>query len=217
MTSRFGGPLSSKISSDVATFISKGVSLDLDLNPSKREVISHSGTISHPQFAGLCQVSPSPATLLGSPLSSGLAMDDAISTLNDDLQWAANRLSLVSSHDVLILLKNCLSGRKLLHVMRTTSCFDNPQLSEFDDLLRIAVKKMCSFTLSDDQWTQASLPVHSVSLGVCSVSKLSSSAFLSSTASTLSLQTLILRRTQVNEIDSSKSLVNWKGLSSETH
>jgi len=86
-------------------------------------------------------------------------------------------------------------------------------LNEFDDLLRAAVTKICNVTLSDDQWTQASLPVRSGGLGVRSVSKLASSAFLASAASTLSLQTLILQRTQVNEIDISQSLVHWKCLS----
>ena len=113
-----GGPLSA-VASDVATIVNKGASLGLDLNPGKCEVISHSGTISHPQFAGFRQVLPSSATLLGSPLSSGSAMDATISSLNNDLRRAAERLNLISSHDALILLKNCLGGPKLQHVLRT--------------------------------------------------------------------------------------------------
>lgn len=48
-----------------------------------------------------------------------------------------------------------------------------------------------------------------------SVSKLASSAFLASAASTLPLQTLLLQRTQAVEIDTTQSLIHWKGLSNE--
>jgi len=100
--------------------------------------------------------------------------------------------------------------------MRTSPCWDHPLLCEFDDLLRTAVTKICNVTLSDDQWTQASLPVRYGGRGVHSVSKLASYAFLASAASTLTLQTLIIGRTQVNELDTSQSLMNWRSLSKET-
>jgi len=51
---------------------------------------------------------------------------------------------------------------------------------------------------------------------VRSESQLASSVSLASAASTLSLQTLILWRTQVNELDTSQSLMNWRSLSKET-
>jgi len=63
---------------------------------------------------------------------------------------------------------------------------------------------------------RVSLPVRFGVLGVRSVSKLASSAFLGSAASTLSLQTLILRMTQVNELDTSQSLMDWRSHSKET-
>jgi len=100
--------------------------------------------------------------------------------------------------------------------MRTSSCCDHPLLCEFDDLLRTAITEICNFTLSYDQWKQASLPVRCGGLGVRSVSKITWSAFLASAASTLSLQTLILRRTQVNELNTGQSLMNWRSLSKET-
>jgi len=210
-----GGHLST-VTYDVAIIVSGGASLGLGLNPCKCEDISNSGIISHSQFAGYRQVPQSSATLLGSPLSSGLAMDSSLSTLSDDLRRAVERRSLISSHDALILLKNCLGGPKLQYVMKTSPCCDHPLLWEFDDLLRTAVTKNSNVTLSDDQWTQASLPVRFGGLGVCIVSKLASSAFLASAVSTLSLQTLILRTTKVNKLDTSQSLINWRSLSKET-
>ena len=82
-----------------------------------------------------------------------------------------------------------------------------------DNLLRSAVTKICNVELSDDQWSKASLPVRSGGLGVRSVSRLASSAFLASAASTLSLQTLILQKCQVDVVDNSASLLNWESLS----
>ena len=140
-------------------------------------------------------------------------MEDAISTSHEELSRAVNRLQLISSHDALVLLKNCLGGPKLQHVMRTSPCCDHPKLSEFDDLLRTAVNKNCNVSQSNDQWTQASLPVRSGGLEVRSVSKLASSAFLASAASTLSLQTLILQKCQADVVDNSASLLNWQSLS----
>ena len=60
------------------------------------------------------------------------------------------------------------------------------------------------------------LPVSSADLGVRSVSKLASSAFLDSAAGTLSIQTLIMQRSNIlNEEYISSSLTHWKLLSGQ--
>ena len=100
-------------------------------------------------------------------------------------------------------------------MLRTAPCHDHPKLFEFDALLRSAVSKICNVSLSDDQWTQASLPVGSGGLGVRSVTTLASSAFLASAAGTLPLQTLILQKTDIDEEDISRSLNHWKSLSGQ--
>jgi hypothetical protein len=51
------------------------------------------------------------ATLLGSPLSGSSAIDAAVSASYDELSGAVERLQLISSHDALVLPKNCLGGR----------------------------------------------------------------------------------------------------------
>jgi len=91
-------------------------------------------------------------------------------------------------------------------------------LRQFDYLLHMALNKSCNLALTDDQWTQASLPVWSGGLGVRSVSMLASSAFLASAAGTLPLQTQILWNTQTTVEDTCSSLKHWLsifGLSSE--
>jgi len=97
-------------------------------------------------------------------------------------------------------------------VLRTLPYCEHPQLVELDNLLRSAVTQIYNVSLSDDPWTQSSLPVLSGGLGVRSVSKLASSAFLASAASTQSLQNIILHKCQVEEENSSALLLNWKSL-----
>ena len=207
-----GGPIST-VAADVASIKSKGASLGLTLNPSKSEVISRSGNITHAQFTGFHQLSSDYATLLGAPIFSGPAMDASLSTLYEDLKLAVDRLHLISAHDALVLLKTCLGGPKLQYVLRTSPCCDHPLLPQFDELLRLALTKTCNLCLTDDQWIQASLPVWSGGLGVRSVFKLASSAFLASAAGTLTLQAQILRNTLAADEDTSTSLRHWLSLS----
>jgi len=58
--------------------------------------------------------------------------------------------------------------------------------------MRSAVCHITNSRLSDGQWLQASLPVKEEGIGVRRVASLAFPAFLASTASTLSLQALIL-------------------------
>jgi hypothetical protein len=207
-----GGPLQT-VAADVASIRSKGTSLGLCLNSQKCEVISRSGDIIHSEFTGFRQFTPDTATLLGAPLSSGKAMDDILSSLYEDLKLAVDRLQLISAHDALVLLKTCLGGPKLQFVLRSSPCCNHPLLRQFDDLLHLALTKSCNIALTDDQWTQASLPVWSGGLGVRSVCMLASSAFLASAAGTLPLQSHILRNTLAVVEDTSMSLKHWLSVS----
>ena len=53
-------------------------------------------------------------------------------------------------------------------------------LAQFDNLLQIALCKICNVSLSYDQWLQASLPVKSDGLGLNRVASLAPSAFIAS-------------------------------------
>ncbi|HSN23902.1 MAG TPA: reverse transcriptase domain-containing protein, partial [Methylomicrobium sp.] len=207
-----GGSIAT-VAADVSTIRHGGALLGLQLNAHKCEIISNHISISNPQFDNFIRLSSDTATLLGAPLSTGSALHSALTTLCNNLERAVDRLQLISAHDALVLLKNCLGGPKLQYVLRTTPCHDHPLLLQFDNLLRTAVSKICNVSLSDDQWAQASLPVSKGGLGVRSVSKLASSAFLASAASTLPLQSLILGRSEADKEDMSQSIDNWKKLS----
>jgi len=102
------------------------------------------------------------------------------------------RLSLLQSHDALVLSKNSLSMPKLLYTLRTLYCSDNTLLLLFDNTLRAALSVILNVDLNDDQWPLASLPIRNGGMGICSAQMLAPSAFLASAASTLELQQSIL-------------------------
>src|SRR5678816_1963604 len=131
-------------------------------------------------------------TLLGAPLLPGPAVDMVVDSKANDLERAIQRLSLLNTHDALVLLRSSLSVPKLLYSMRTAVCTDCPGLARFDQLLREGLSSILNVDLDDDRWLQASLPVRDGGLGVRCASTLALSAFLASAASTNELQTCIL-------------------------
>jgi len=58
-------------------------------------------------------------TLLGAPVVKGPAQDAALTHKIDQLKKASERLSMIHSHDTLVLLKNSCSMPKLLYLLRT--------------------------------------------------------------------------------------------------
>ena len=77
-------------------------------------------------------------TLLGAPVLKGSAQDAAIKHKIDDLSRAIERptLVLLQAHDALVILKKSLAIPKLLYLLRTSDCGNNPLLNEFDNTLR---------------------------------------------------------------------------------
>ena len=103
-----------------------------------------------------------------------------------------SRLSWISSHHALFLLKNCFALPKLLYVLRTSPCFDHPLLQSFDDLQFELLRKLLNINLVDHARQQASLPVSLGGLGVISATAIASSAFISSKHSCANLEASLL-------------------------
>jgi len=55
---------------------------------------------------------------------------------------------------------------KLLYLLRTAECSNNPLLAAFDDKLKSGLSDILNVELSDAQWLQASLPVRHGGLGI---------------------------------------------------
>ena len=63
-------------------------------------------------------------------------------------------------------LNNSIAMPKLLYMLRTSPCFDNPLLASFDVTLRRELLLVLDVELDDTQWSQAILPVDMGGLGV---------------------------------------------------
>ena len=187
-----GGPADS-VSRDVIEIKKAGAEMGLMLNPSKCELITHSGMSVPDLFLqSFTRVEIDNATLLGAPLFPGSILDKTWSDRCDELAVAVDRLATLGSQNALILLRSSLSAPKVLHLLRCSPSVSNPFLERFDTLLRSAIQRITNSDLTDIQWLQASLPVKDGGLGVRRVSSLALPAFLASAASTRSLQDAIL-------------------------
>jgi len=131
-------------------------------------------------------------TLLGAPVLKGKAQDTAIQDKIDDLTRAVDLLKHLQAHDALVILRKSLAIPKLLYLLRTSQCSNNPLLRQFDDTLRTGLITILNVDNNNDQWLQASLPIRDRGLGIQSAEMLAPSAYLASAASTLLLQQSIL-------------------------
>ena len=87
---------------------------------------------------------------------------------------------------------DCTGNTKGPYVLRTAPSFRSPILASFDCVLRSHLESICNICLSDQSWSQASLPIHLEGLDIRSVTMLAPSAFLVSTAGTYSVVLAIL-------------------------
>ena len=88
------------------------------------------------------------------PVKSGLRCDSLEVLEDEELpRWKCSikRLSTLQSHDALCLLKNSIAMPKLLYILRTSPCANNPLLQQFDMVLKNALKTMLNVQLSDTQ------------------------------------------------------------------
>ena len=96
----------SVVAADIQQVMAEGSKMDLRLNPSKCEVISHPGpNIVDQTMLSFTFVSVADATVLGAPLFPGKVLDDTWLARCEDLKRAVNRLSLLSAQDALLLLR----------------------------------------------------------------------------------------------------------------
>ena len=116
----------SQAARDVELVRTKGEEIGLRLNTNKCEFIRHRAHSTDPIFNNFVHLSVDNAELLGAPITTGAAMDRALTRRCDDLDRTAGRLHHVTAHDALILLRASFSAPKLLHsqdfTMQRPSC-----------------------------------------------------------------------------------------------
>ena len=182
------------VEDDVNSIIQHSEEIGLTLNLDKCEIITEDSTIITDSsiFSQFQKVHKQDMILLGAPVIKGRAQDAVLREKIEQLTKAVERLSLIHSHDALVLLKNSLSLPKLMYFLRTSDFSDNHLLLTFDNILRSGLSSILNVELNDIQWLQASLPVRHGGLGIRSAYMLAPSAFLASAASTQDLQQSIL-------------------------
>ena len=94
-------------------------------------------------------------TFLVGPVLQGRATDILLQEKIAGLERAIKCLALLQAHDVLCLLKNSIAMPKLLYLLKTSPCFNNPLLASFDDTLRRGLSLLINMELDDKQWSQA--------------------------------------------------------------
>ena len=160
--------------------------LGLQLNHQKSELICDDVPTKEAmllEILGLRSVHCSNATLLGTPIGSEECINDIIREKAGMLELMGDRLSLLPSHDALLLLRHSFAILKVLYLVRTAPCFLSPELRSFDDLLRHLLSSIVNIPLSDESaWLQATLPVRAQGIGIRRAVQLAPSAYLASAA-----------------------------------
>jgi len=126
------------VAADVETINAASGVTGLVLNPLKCEIIANNfdSVPSLAVFNEFKRVNTRDMTLLGVPVQRGPAVELALRTKLEDLNRAMSRLTMLHSHDALVLLKNSLSLPKLLYTLRTSECCDSPVLPQIYAALR---------------------------------------------------------------------------------
>ena len=125
------GGKSDIVAEDVATIRTLGSTLGLHLNAKKCELIQRCPTTTKPAFRDFVITSKENATLLGAALTNGPALNDALESRYADLDKAIGRLSLMTVHDALTLLKSSFSASNIMHTLRCSPCHGHEALDKF--------------------------------------------------------------------------------------
>ena len=81
----------------------------------------------YPVFDGFKKVKKEDLNLLGSLVFKGSAVDKALENKVTELKSVIGRLSLLHANDALCLLRNALAMPKLLYILSTAPCSNNPR------------------------------------------------------------------------------------------
>ena len=161
-----------EVSHVTRAIIDSNASTGLILNPHMCEITARNFNIvdEFPIFNNFKRMALEDITLLRAPVLEGKAVDNALKDKIVTLERSITRLSTLQTHDALYLLKNSIAMRKLLYILRTSTCANNPLLQVFDmklkERLQTILNVELNVELSNFQWKQVSLPVHMGGLGV---------------------------------------------------
>lgn len=189
-----GGDVDSLVR-DFQTIKMLGKDFGVAINEPKCEIVTNDPEV----VARIREVAPNiiyvpveETVFLGAPIGTEVAVSRVLAKKLDDLRRLQQRITKLSAHDAFFLLKNCFSLPKLLYTLRSSPCFLNLLLLEYDAIIRQTLQSVLNVSLSDESWQQASLPVSLGGLGIRSAGDIALPAFLSSTSASVNLVNLLL-------------------------
>ena len=135
--------------------------LGLQLNISKCEVISCNlvDLAAHHAPDGFLRVDSCDAILLGSPLVDEQGLDRMMDRKCDELELAIKRIMSLDSHYALTILRHSSGVSKIIHILRTTSCYGNPRLDRFDQILKSRLESLLNIDISEAQGNKLPSPL----------------------------------------------------------
>jgi hypothetical protein len=181
--------------SDFRMLMDESRKLGLIINVAKCEIITDNDDVLQ-KFRDVApdikHVKTAAAMLLGAPIGNEQSVDDVLKAKLEELRRLSSRLSLLHAHDALFLLKNCFSIPKLMFSLRSAPCYSHQLLAEYDEVIRSTLQHIMNVELSDDAWSQATLPVADGGLGIRRATDIALPAYLSSVAGSHTLISQLL-------------------------
>ena len=186
---------------DLTAVMEKADDLGLELNTSKCELLITGGseatrkqatTLFRATVPELRVMNPKDLELLGAPMLSE-AVSGALEKKIGQTQMLSGRLGLLPAHQVLFILKNCLSLPKLSYILRCAECFKSGEkLDEFDKVIRDSLESITNVPMSEDVWDQSSQPTGLGGLGIPKASEIAMPAYISSATASTDMVTSIV-------------------------
>ena len=176
---------------------SQGPRAGLFLNLDKCEVFWPSGDSRFPHFPREIIRLTEGVSLLGSPLwGSRSFFNSHVSLIIDKTAITQDLLTDLDDPQVeLHLLRSCLGSCKLNHILRTVpSDLISCHLTRFDDNLRSTFGDVAHCAISDQAWSQATLPFRLGGLGIPQASTSAAAAFYASCQDSKPIATQLLSR-----------------------
>ncbi|XP_063394325.1 uncharacterized protein LOC134679354 [Cydia fagiglandana] len=187
-----------EVKRDLLILLSRLKDLGLEVNASKCEFFACGSESSSflPSFSsilpGLKELSSNSFNLLGAPIFQS-AVPEALLTRKELLLLAGERLKGIDPHVALVLLQKCFATPKVTYLLRTAPVWLFPDdIGCFDAAIKLTIESIVNISMTENQWTQAALPVRHGGLGVRRVQDVCLPAFLASAHGVMDLVANIL-------------------------
>lgn len=185
-----------QIVSTLKHFLPKCNDIGLSININKSEIIaSDTDTINFflNEFPGIKPTPVNRAEMLGVPIGGESALECKLNDFIKNIQDLQLKLSSISNHQAMFLLQKSLGVPKLIYILRTSSMW-KIDLSQFDNILRHIIAVVLNIHISDEIWSQMTLPIDKGGIGIRKTEDLATSCFLASVSSNKDLIKAILSR-----------------------